>query len=213
MIPIGSYDQKIISGAQPGHVILIGGLARLGKSTLANSIAEDLKDRGLTPVVVSLDRWIRSFDDRVRPGVENRFDIDAVRSVLAPWLDDCADVIVSLPQYDRSTRKSYSNVDNLTLPRDIILILEGVPALLLRLETRRPMHRIYVTGSEDLRKRRVVSDLIARGTQTEDEARKIYASREIDESLLIRSTEITADFVVTLDNLMLNPIRQCNDWP
>jgi uridine kinase len=210
-MPIWSYNQKIISGAQPGHVILIGGLARLGKSTLANSIAEDLKNRNLTPVVVSLDRWIRSFNDRVKPGVENRFDIDAVRSVLAPWLADCGDVIVSLPKYDRITRNNYSNVDNLTLSRNVVLILEGVPALLLKFETRRPIHRIYVTGSEDLRKRRVVSDLIARGTQTEDEAYKIYESREIDESSLIRSTEILADFVVTLDDSMFNPERLCND--
>src|ERR1700682_6308796 len=109
---IWSYNQLIISGAQPGHLILIGGLARLGKSTLAHSIAEGLKSRDLTSVIVSLDRWIRSFDDRVKPGVENRFDIDAVRSAFAPWLADKRDVIVSLPKYDRITRKNYSNFDN-----------------------------------------------------------------------------------------------------
>jgi len=194
-----SYNQKIISSAQPGQVILIGGLARLGKSTLAKTIAEDLKRRDLTPVIVPLDRWIRSFDDRVKPGVENRFDLDAVRLAFAPWLADSRDAIVRLPKYDRMTRRNFSNVENVTLPRNAILILEGVPALLLQFETKRLIYRVYVTGREDLRKERVVADLSARGTQTENEAYEVYESREIDETPLIRSTEILADFIVTFD--------------
>ena len=195
---IWSYDQ-LISGAQPGHLILIGGLARLGKSTLAHSIAEGLKCRDLTSVIVSLDRWIRSFDDRGKPGVENRFDLDAVRSTFAPWLADRRDVVASLPRYDRVARKNYSNSDDVMLSSDSILILEGVPALLLQVETKRPICRIYVTGREELRKQRVVTDLIARGMQAEDEAHKVYESREVDEAPLIRSTQTLADFIVTFD--------------
>jgi uridine kinase len=196
---IWPYNQLVISGAQPGHLILIGGLARLGKSTLAQSTAEGLQSRNLMPVIVSLDRWIRSFDDRVKPGVENRFDIDAVRSALMPWLADERDVVVSLPKYDRITRKNYPNFEKVMLSKNSVLILEGVPALLLQVETKRPIYRIYVTGREELRKQRVVTDLIARGTQTEAEAYKVYESREIDESPLIRSTEMLADFIVTFD--------------
>ena len=73
-------------------------------------------------------------------------------------------------------------------------------ALALDLTTERPIHRVYVDGSEVFRKSRVIEDLMERGMSKND-AIKAYESRSLDETPVIRQTVSTADIVVNMDAL------------
>ena len=163
----------------PGDLVLIGGLARSGKSRLAATLRTELRQRGLSAVSLSLDRWIRKEADR-QPGVRGRFDMAAIHATFAQWLGGDASEITQ-PHYDRLTRKVRPG-EPLTLPRDGVLILEGVPALLLALETGRRVHTVFVGADEDARHARVVTDLVARKLAGADEAERLYQSRQADEA-------------------------------
>jgi len=191
--------ERIAPAIGRGDLILIGGLARLGKSTLASAIAETISAFDLSAIVVSLDSWILPANERVMPGVENRFDIQSALSTLAPWLGPRLPLRCKLPEYDRQMRTRRLEAVDLDLAADAVLILEGVPALLLPISTERAVHRIYVQGDEAGRRDRVISDLLARGIQSRELAERIYQERQIDETPHIEGSAIRADYFLRLD--------------
>ena len=81
----------------PGDMVLIGGLARVGKSSFAQVLAWELRLNGKRAVVISLDRWIRDFERR-GPGVIERFDLDLAEETLRSWL--AGDVSVDIELHD-----------------------------------------------------------------------------------------------------------------
>jgi hypothetical protein len=85
-----------------------------------------------------------------------------------------------------------------------VLIVEGVPALLLDVATRRAVMRVFVDGSEADRERRVVDDLMARG-MCSDEAQSIYDARSVDETPIVAVSAARADFVLSLDVFLADP--------
>ena len=175
-----AIDAPLAETVAQGDLVLIGGLARSGKSRLAATLRTALRQRGVAATSLSLDRCIRPEAER-RPGVLGRFDLDAMRTALGPWFDGGA-VDVPLPHYDRTTRRVRPG-DTLNLDADTALILEGVPALLLPgLTTDRRVHTVFVVADEDARHARVVDDLVARGLSTAEEAEAFYRSRQHDEA-------------------------------
>lgn len=189
---------KIVPAIGRGDLVLIGGLAKLGKSPLAVALAAELERKGFDATVVSLDRWILSSSERMKPGVENRFDLQNVLMTLSPWLKQGRALAVTTPDYDRITRTRRLNGASLTLDVDAVLILEGVPALLLPIETRRKVYRIYVTGDETVRRDRVIDDLLARGIESRAAAEGIYRERQSDEAPRIKEGAANADYIVEL---------------
>lgn len=167
---------------RPGDLVLMGGLVRSGKSSLAAALRTELRQRGVPAVSLSLDRWIRPESKRL-PGVLGRFDLDAMQAALAPWLAGGAAAPV-VPHYDRLTRTS-GTADQVHLAPETVLLLEGVPALLLQSMTGRPVHTVRVIANEAARHARVVSDLVARGLASPAEAERIYQMRQADEASLV----------------------------
>jgi uridine kinase len=192
--------RALLSDISPGDVILIGGLARSGKSTLAAMIATRLEARRMPASIISIDRWIVPAADRSKPGVENRYDLAMMRDTLRPWLQTRQTVRLQLPSYNRLDRTRVKNAGTLDLDGDAVLVLEGVVALLASIETAgRKVHRVYVKADEIARRGRVISDLIARGVAEAEQARRMYEERELDESPVIQSSQATADYVVWSD--------------
>jgi len=189
---------NIVPAIGRGDLVLLGGLAKLGKSPFAAALAAELEKRRIAAVVVSLDRWIVSSSGRTKPGVENRFDLQNALLTLSPWLEQGLALAVTTPDYDRITRKQRMNAASLTLAADAVLILEGVPALLLAIKTPRKVHRIYATGDETVRRGRVIDDLLARGIESRQIAEEIYRERQNDEAPRIREAVAKADYTVEL---------------
>ncbi len=178
--------------------MLIGGLARAGKSTFAATLAHELKRRGLEVAVVSLDRWILPPDKRGQ-GVEARFDLRRAAGDLAVWLGGGA-LDQALPFYDRHARATVPKGPPVQLSGEGVLILEGVPALMAEFPTTRRAHRLFIGSAEEQRGRRVVDDLQARGGI--DDPQSVYDSRTRDESPPVLASAETADVHISIDDLM-----------
>lgn len=184
---------------RPGALILIGGLARSGKSTLASVLAHELRARGLTVQALSLDRWLCTPDAR-GPGVLGRFDLVAAIEALGPWLRGGA-LRAYPPFYDRFTRTSLSEGPAVELPAEGVLILDGVPALTVPFATERTLHRLYIEADEGERSQRVIADLGRRGHSPEA-ARATFQDRSRDETPIIAESAGAADVRLTIDDIL-----------
>jgi uridine kinase len=182
----------------PGDLVLIGGLARSGKSTVAAVLSRLLWANGLTPTLIALDSWIKEPSER-GAGVMGRFDLHKARSVLGPWLDG-GSAQIRVPIYERRTRTLLPG-SSLMLHENAVVVCEGVPALNMELETTRRVHRLYVESDERERRTRVVVDLLDRGAER-SEAERIYCDRQADETPVIERCRVLADHAVCLDGLL-----------
>jgi D,D-heptose 1,7-bisphosphate phosphatase len=189
--------KPILDGAGPGDVMLVGGLAKVGKSTFAQVLASEYRATGKAAVVITLDRWIRDLDRR-GPGVLERFDLDLALNALLPWFTGHAAVDMELPRYDRISRRRADERDALHLAPDVLLIVEGVPALTMSPPGQRRTHRVFVEGAEERRRQRVIADLIWRGGD-ERQAAATYIERLRDETPIVAASRANADAIVNCD--------------
>jgi histidinol-phosphate phosphatase family protein len=194
---LAALANRILHKVQPGDLILIGGLAKVGKSTLAKVIASEYRMAGKAAVLISLDRWIRGLDRRGH-GVLERFDLELAKNALLPWITGRKPLDLQLPRYNPTTRLREVNSDKLHLESDALLILEGVPALTMSLPADRTVHRVYIESEEERRRVRVVLDLIRRGS-AEGEATAAYLQRLQDESPIIAGSRMSAGEIINLD--------------
>ena len=190
----------ILQRVAAGDVVLIGGLAKAGKSTFARALAAELRAQGQTAAVISLDRWIRAIGER-GCGVLGRFDLALALETLMPWLEQTGSLRVQLPIYDRKARRRAEHHDDFALAADAVLILEGVPALAMSLAGTRRAHRIHVEADETGRRSRVLADLIWRGSNPA-EADATYAQRMRDETVVVEAARLSAHDVVKLDAIL-----------
>jgi histidinol-phosphate phosphatase family protein len=190
----------ILQRVAAGDVVLIGGLAKAGKSTFARAMAAELRAQGRTAAVISLDRWIRPLGER-GCGVLGRFDLALALETLTPWLEQTESLRAQLPVYDRKARRRAEHHDEIALPADAIVIIEGVPALAMSVPGTRRVHRIHVEAEESGRRSRVLADLIRRGSTPAD-ADAIYAQRMGDETVAVEAARISAHDVVKLDAIL-----------
>ena len=187
-----------VASISHGHLVLIGGLAKTGKSSISSALREALRARGVASEILSLDGYLLDRNKR-EPGVLGRYDLLSAIDMLAPWLAGSSPLDVESPHYDRRLRKRMNTTIPLMLPPSGVLIVEGVPALLCDIVTDRPIHRIFVQGSESTRKSRVISDLIHRDESLMS-AQHAYEAREEDESRIILATLKQADVVINCDS-------------
>jgi histidinol-phosphate phosphatase family protein len=191
--------QPIIRALSPGQLVLIGGLAKQGKSSLSSVLREALRAEGVAAEILSLDGYLYDQEKR-EPGVSGRYDLDDARTALAPWLEGRVSLDLTAPHYDRRTRTRARETIGLKLPANGILIVEGVPALLLEPKTVRNVCRIFVGGDETARAARVVTDLYLRGSTSEDSS-KLYQERQNDEFPIIVNTRESANVMLSLDRV------------
>ena len=77
---IYDYISETLGKVDKGSVIKIGGLSRVGKSTFAGILKYYLNDLGFKTHLISLDRWIRSENDR-KETVLGRYDIESIKNM------------------------------------------------------------------------------------------------------------------------------------
>ena len=175
-----SFCQRLTRDLGAGAIVLIGGQSRSGKSTLAAVMRDALQSRGQRAIVLSIDRWLKSDAER-GPGVLGRYDMDGLQALIARLTDSelRPDRLV-LPGYHKLSRKQIAAVEELPLLGSDVILIEGTVALAIDISNETATHRYHVDIDETLRKQRVLSAYRLRG-YSDDEAFKIYASRQLDE--------------------------------
>jgi histidinol-phosphate phosphatase family protein len=179
------------------RLVLIGGLARAGKSYAAQVLKELLHVMGQQAHVISLDSWLKPKYERTEgSGVLKRYDLLAASTVIAAATCSKTRFIVSETLYDRlGQNKSTQIIEHSVGPNDV-LIVEGVPALLMdNLLGLQCVMRVYVDVARDTRQDRLKQDYAWRGTPDEEQLATL-AVRELDETPIVEQSRRLADFIV-----------------
>jgi histidinol-phosphate phosphatase family protein len=153
-------------------LIAVAGLARSGKSVFARLLRWQLRNRGRPSLILQLDDFMRSPDERKRlPHVRDRYNTQAISPV----------------------------IDEVTRP-GCFLIVEGILALDLVSVRDRAIRRIFITVEEHSRRERFLAEYRGRGYSQSD-AEALYAGRDVEERTVVSGSAVYADvFVVNEAN-------------
>lgn len=196
-----NFSQRISAIAenisQGKRLVLIGGLARAGKSFVAQVLKESLQEFSIKAHVISLDGWLKPKEQRSEgSGVCSRYDLGVISTIISSAVQSHDSKIIHEPLYDRINRVAGKlMVEHSIGPKDII-ILEGVPALLMRdLAALLGVVKIYVDVDPTLRTDRLAIDYAWRGEQVGGHYEAL-AMREDDEVPVVMQSRNHADFIV-----------------
>jgi len=180
---------------RPGMLVLVGGLARSGKSSFASTLAWTLRRTcGVEARVVSLDGWIKPPERRAADGtVVDRFDIESMQRQISQAVAGPAGTL-RVPLYSRMKRRPDRSYALEVGPADVV-ILEGVVGLLVSISSLRPQLRIYVSREESARRESMAADYRSRNFSDED-IDALYAQRQLDETPHVTATRQSADIVI-----------------
>ncbi len=170
----------LLKHVEAGHVLLLGGQSRSGKSSTASVLKLALKARGLRVHVFSTDQWLRSEQKR-QAGVWGRHDVKALQQ----QFEDLAQarqkaMQLKVPVYLKKTRSQMPSAIEIEIFPDDVIIFEGVIALILAQHSKVTTHQFAVQIDEDHRKARFIAEY-RRRMLTEEAAESLYQSRLADE--------------------------------
>jgi histidinol-phosphate phosphatase family protein len=186
----------VADAARQTRLVMIGGLARSGKSSAAQVLREMLADLGRTAHIFPLDSWLKPVAERTEgTGVASRFDLDAMRTLVVPLLQLRTRASVSLPIYDRTRRASYDRRVELSIDPDDVIVVEGVPALLIEGLSDAAGVRVHLETPEDERVSRLRADYRWRG-ESDAAVDGLVASRTQDETSPVLGARSRAEFIV-----------------
>lgn len=182
------------------RLVLIGGLARAGKSYAAQVLKELLHALGREAHVVSLDGWLKPKTEREEgKGVCARFDLATASDVISAAFGSTTRTVLCESLYDRAVYSPGSHRIEHSIGPDDVLIVEGVPALLLSELVSLPKTvKVYVDIASVTRDERLRNDYSWRGASLGDQS-LVQASREFDETPIVEQSRKFADFVVNLE--------------
>jgi len=192
--------ELFLSRIQAGMLVRVVGRARVGKSTVAQVLVGNLRDRGIPAVRISLDAFIRPHDNRVQDGdMLTRFDLDLARKALSPWLDGNS-MTIELPIYLRRERTRSKSTEKLHVDRDAVLVVEGVTSGAIDPGVRSHLV-LAVIDSERRRAMRFRNEYQSR-SWSHSAIENTYRQRGIDENVLIDSWIEGADFVLDMHSVL-----------
>lgn len=191
--------QVAVTASNGKRLVLIGGLARTGKSFAAQILKELLYVLGREAHVVSLDGWLKPMDQRSEgTGVCDRYDLAAAGTLIATIARAKTREVLKEPLYDRVARKAGELAIQHSIGPEDILIVEGVPALLMNeFNTLTNTFKVFVGTSPSIRTERLSKDYEWR-CETTDEQAKTLAMRELDETPVVMQSRSLADVVIEL---------------
>ena len=221
MVSEGLHENKIvniandISNKKDVKIILVAGPSSSGKTTFANRLSIQLSVNGLIPIPLSLDNY---FLDRIdTPKDKNgNYDYESINALDLKLLNrDLQKLMneekVDLPIYNFKTGEKKWNDYKVKLPKNGVLIIEGIHGLnpnLISGELNSNVFKIYISAltqlnidnhnrisTTDVRKvRRIVRDSLSRGYGAEETLR-MWESIKIGEKNNIFVYQEEADVV------------------
>ncbi len=186
-----------VEASRGTRLVLVGGLARAGKSYSAQVLKELLHVLGFNAHVVSLDGWLKPKSERIEGcGLRERYDLAAASAAIGASICSNSRAVLVEPMYDRLYRDAGSQLIEHSVGPNDVLIVEGVPALLMDNLVGIPdVIRIYINVARDTREKRLKQDYTWRGTSAEEQLETL-AQRELDETPIVEQSRTIADFVV-----------------
>lgn len=184
-----AYIADNIANRKDVKIVLIAGPSSSGKTTFANRLGVQLRVNGLVPVRISLDDYFLNRD--VTPRDENGdYDFESIYSIdLKLFNQDLRELLIGneaeIPIYNFKTGRREKNGTKLKLPKNGVLVIEGIHGLNPILTSEIPdknKFKIYISAltqlnldnhnriaTTDVRKiRRIVRDYLSRGYGGED---------------------------------------------
>jgi histidinol-phosphate phosphatase family protein len=187
----------VVACMQEVRLVLVGGLARAGKSAVAQGLKEGLAELGVTAHVLPLDAWLKPVELRSEGGgVLQRYDLRTASDVLVGAARSRVRVTLETPVYDRRRRAMHDHAVRHSIGPEDVLIVEGVPALLDASLAAAAQARVYVQAPEDERLARLHADYAWRGVARED-VDALMASRAADEHGDVAASSARAEFIIS----------------
>jgi histidinol-phosphate phosphatase family protein len=181
----------------PGEVIVIGGLSRSGKSILASTLKEALRERGITTHILALDGWLKPKDER-EPGVLGRYDVQAINALFMACVNRHEPMTLAVPIYDKKARAAQVIKQSVTIGTQDVIIIEGVVGAALAPAVQDAgVHTWFVEIDESVRKERVLREYSLRAKSL-DEAVSIYEKRLLDENPIVLESRKNAQLTFDL---------------
>lgn len=175
-------------------LILLGGCARVGKTTLAGQLVEWIKSQSTPALLVSLDSWLIDHRKR-RPHstVLERYECGRISAAITKILSG---ETVYPPVYEAASRQRLTekSEQGLALSQGVILV-EGVISLALPILRENADLAIFVTTEDEIRLQRLQSFYRFR-EGLEQEAEEIITERENEEVPFIKETAAWADVIL-----------------
>ncbi len=190
----------LLAAALSSRLVLLGGLARSGKSSVAQVLRELLHAAGARAHVVALDAWLQPPDRRPEgSGVLARYNSARAAEELVAVLDSAERQTLQASVYDRASRNVLRHRRQLSIGRDDIVLVEGVPALLIEALRRRADLALWVYAPEAERLARLRADYRGRGWP-EPDIDAMLASRGNDESPQVNASATLAQHSIASGN-------------
>lgn len=172
-------------------LVVIGGCARSGKSTLARGLSSALQEKDIETAIVAADNWI--VDVHARPlgaGLFERFETDRFAAAVAALMSGA---FVRPPVYDARSRRRVAPESDVELRLSSgVLIAEGVVALLLRSLVEAADLCVYVHAPDDVRKQRLLGFSMNVKGLSEQEASSLIAYRANEEDAQVERSIVHA---------------------
>jgi histidinol-phosphate phosphatase family protein len=191
-----SQCNQLAMNINPGDFVYIGGLARSGKSMLANCLREALRQKNLNAIILSIDGWLKSPEKRGASVLE-RYDLSALNELIQLLAHRNEDLVIDCPIY---SKRNLSAVEilNKTIKTNDVVIIEGTIALNLDVAPSQERSHLWFTEiTEERRKKRMISEYQLRGKSLR-EASEIYESRLGDEMPYILDAKNKATAIIDL---------------
>lgn len=184
-----AYIADMINDRKDTKIVLIAGPSSSGKTTFTKRLAIQLRVNGLMPVQISLDDYF--VDRESTPKDENgNYDFESIYALdLALFNKNLCDLLEGketiIPRFDFLTGSRKWHEQPLTLPKNGVLLIEGIHGLNEMLTSSIPKKnkfKIYISAltqlnldnhnriaTTDVRMiRRIVRDFLSRGYGAED---------------------------------------------
>lgn len=182
-----------VAGHSEDRIILIGGLSRSGKSSIAQVMKELFQATGRRTHVLSLDSWLLPPQSRQEGnGVLGRYDVPNIIRHFELLSDHSSHRMVHLPIYDPITRTATVAGPVRSIGPNDLVILEGVPALAIPELGSMASTRIFIECPESDRLDRLRRDYRWRGLP-EDQFEILMQSRSRDETHLVEGSKAHAN--------------------
>jgi histidinol-phosphate phosphatase family protein len=192
----------VLDRVNAGALVTISGQGRAGKSLVGALLRLGLRQRGRGAVSLSLDRWLKAESARPAAGtVEDRYDLSAATTCLAPWLDG-GTLEARLPVYDRIARAPVASANHVRIEAEDVLLLDGVIAHRLAAPGR-PRLRLFVRVDEAERVARLEKEYITFRGMDRAAFDALYRARVDDEIPLVDAARATSDWCVDLSAMTL----------
>jgi len=184
----------LISELRNHKIILIGGCSKVGKSTASQVMRMTRKSCGRDYKIIPLDFWLLSPRERVEGGgVLTRYDVKGIVEFAKFLSDFDSNELIKGFQL----KSKLSCFENIRIRKNDFLIIEGVPALLIKELRECTSARIFIDLDDFERLARFKKEYKSRG-DSEDIISLKMKSRELDEVKLIKDSKIYANYTIKM---------------